>query len=120
MEDNKNLNEQKFPQDENEYCAQKYVYLSDENNTLSVINNGTYGFSRIKNSMFVTLLRSAVYCAHPIDNRETLPRDRYVPHMEQGERYFELLITGGKREETEKNHWKVHMCLYVGWERYIF
>ncbi len=93
---------QEFPEDHNEYCAQKYIYLSDEDNALSVINNGTYGFSKVKNSMLVTLLRSAVYCAHPIDNRETLPRDRYVPHMEQGERYFELLISGGKREETEK------------------
>ena len=27
----------------------------------------------------------------------------------------------GKREETEKkNHWKVHMCPCVGWERYRF
>lgn len=26
----------------------------------------------------------------------------------------------GKREEIEKNHWKVHICPCVGWERYRF
>ncbi len=92
---------QEFTENVRENCSQKYVYMSNGKERLGVVNNGTYGFSKIDSSMFITLLRSAVYCAHPIDGRETMPKDRYVPHMEQGERYFELLISGGKKEKIE-------------------
>lgn len=93
---------QEFTKDIRENCGQKYVMLTDKENTVALINNGTYGFSKIENTLCATLLRSAVYCAHPLPNRTTLLQDRYMPHMEQGERYFEFILTGGNKAKIEK------------------
>lgn len=87
--------EEAFPQNGMEHCAQRFVRLTNDDAALSVLTESTYGFSAEDNTLYMTLLRSAAYCAHPIGDRERIPQDRYTPHMEQGERTFGFTLFGG-------------------------
>ena len=93
---------EEFKGERTERCAHRYAMLDDGKNTIGVINNGTYGFAYEDETLYITLLRSAVYCAHPIDDRETLPQDRYMAHIDQGERCFEMLLFAGKSDEVNE------------------
>ena len=87
--------EERFSQDGLEHCAQKYVRLENADAALSVLTDSTYGFSAEGGTLYMTLLRSAAYCAHPIGDRERIPQNRFTPHMEQGERVFAFELFGG-------------------------
>lgn len=90
--------EEKFPQNGRENCAQRFVRMENERHALSVCTDSVYGNSCEDGTLYMTLLRSAAYCAHPIDEREILAQDRYTPHMEQGERQFTFRLLGGNAE----------------------
>lgn len=87
--------EQIFPQNGRENVAQRYVYLNNGSNTLGIINTGTYGFSANEQILYITLMHSAGFCAHPIGDRDIIPQDRYTPHMDLGERVFDFVLTAG-------------------------
>ena len=82
-----------------ENVSQKYVAVCDDNNALLAVNSGLYGSSFDKGELKITLLRSPSYCAHPIGGRETMPQDRYMPHIEQGERDFSFIFDIGAKDE---------------------
>ena len=46
-----------------------------------------------------SLIRSAVYCAHPLPDRELLPENRCVDCIDQGEREFTFWLNGGNKKE---------------------
>ena len=105
--------EEAFEQNGDEHCAQRYVRLENREAALTVLNDSTYGFSAEGSTLFMTLLRSPAYCAHPIGDRERIPQDRYTPHMEQGERTFTFVLFGGGadavRSETPRRAQLLHM-----------
>lgn len=82
----------------NENVSQKYVAVCDDNNAFLAINSGIYGSSFDNGELKITLLRSPSYCAHPIGGRETMPQDKYLPHIEQGERDFSFIFDIGKKD----------------------
>ncbi len=94
--------EEAFSQDGQEHCAQRYVRLENGDAALSVLTDSTYGFSAEDSTLYMTLLRSAAYCAHPIGDRERIPQDRRTAHMEQGERDFAFELFGGSAETVRR------------------
>lgn len=53
--------------------------------------------------MRLTLLRSAAYSAHAWEDINYMPKDRFVPRMDQGERLFRFsLVPGSKPEQLAK------------------
>ena len=81
-----------------ENVSQKYVAVCGENNALLAVNSGVYGSSFDKGDLKITLLRSPSYTAHPIGGRETMPKDKILPHIEQGERDFSFMFTVGNKD----------------------
>ncbi len=79
--------------------AQKYVALCGEDKAVVAINDGVYGSSYDKGVLHITLLRSPAYTAHPIEDRELVPQDRYMPYIEQGERDFSFRFEAGAEGE---------------------
>lgn len=75
-------------QKEKEIVFQKWCGLSDGKHSVSVINSGTYGGSFEDNEIQISLLRTAVYSAHPVDGTELAPKDRTYDHIDMGERSF--------------------------------
>ena len=52
--------------------------------------------------MYISLLRGAAYCAHPILDRQLLPENRYVKRIDQCEHTYSFRIAVAKREELER------------------
>lgn len=88
--------EELFDNDQ-ESVYHKWCGIREGENALYVINNGTYGGSFTKRTVKLSLLRTPVYSAHPIYDRQIAPHDRCMDHIDMGERRFSYRIT------TEKN-----------------
>ena len=95
--------EEQLKDDFEENVSQKFISVSDSSDTLVAINNGIYGscFDSKSGTLKYTLLRSASYCAHPVDDRVVMPQDRYMPYIEQGERDFSFLFSVGKTDNVK-------------------
>jgi alpha-mannosidase len=85
--------------DGTECVAQKWVAAVSKKAglALSCINNGTYGSDFKDGELRLTLLRSPGYSSHPIDDRQVLPTDRFMPRSDQGERLFHFWLNAGPR-----------------------
>jgi alpha-mannosidase len=65
---------------------------------LTAINDGSYAADFRDGALRLTLLRSPGYSAHPIGDRDILPQDRHMPHVDQGERVFRYWLSSGPAE----------------------
>lgn len=95
--------EEKLRNEYEENVSQKFIRVSDENDSLIAINNGIYAscFDSKSGDLKYTLLRSASYCAHPVNDRVVMPQDRYMPYIDQGERDFSFQFSVGKTDELK-------------------
>lgn len=84
-----------LPQDGTEAVSQKWCGVFNDNNALTIVNNGVYGSHFEKNTVFLSLLRSPGYAAHPIGERKLIHEERFVPRMDQGEHKLHFVICGG-------------------------
>lgn len=84
-----------------ESVAQRWAAVVDErgDHALTVINSGTYGLDYLYGELRLSLLRSAAYSCHPINDRPYLPQDRFSPRIDQGERVFRFQLEAGAAGE---------------------
>lgn len=78
---------------------QKWCSLEIGNKVLAVLNEGIYGGCAYNGKMLLSLLRTPAYSAHPIEERNIVPTDRYLPHIDMGERQFKIRIQAGEIKE---------------------
>ena len=84
---------EKLRNDGNESPFQKWSGLFCGGCNVCVLNRGNYGGSAKENMLYVNLLRTAVYSAHPNElGRPTAPHDRVHEHMDMGEHDFSFRI----------------------------
>ena len=85
-----------------ENVSQKYTAICSDDLAILAVDNGVYGssFDDAGGSLKITLMRSPSYCAHPLEGRVTMPQDRYMPYIEQGERDFSFRFVFGRREDV--------------------
>ena len=76
-----------------EVVCQKWCGLFEEEKGLVILNKGTHGYSADKGNINISLLRTAVYSAHPIRDRKIIDSDRYQNHIDMGERDFSFRLT---------------------------
>jgi alpha-mannosidase len=72
----------------------------DDNDVFAVINNGIYAGKVESGFIYLTLLRGAGYCFHPIDGRELYPQNRYLPRIESGRYVFQFRIFSGNIDDV--------------------
>jgi alpha-mannosidase len=85
-----------------ELAARKWmgVASSDNKHALTIINNCIHGFDFKDGRIRLSLLRSAAYAGHPVDDDITIVRqDRFEPRIDQGERFFKFWMNAGSAEE---------------------
>jgi alpha-mannosidase len=91
---------QALPMDGTESVAQKWVaVVSDDQQALCVLNNGTYACDFKDNELRLSLLRSPAYSALTDGKSEFVPQDRFSPRIDQGERLFRFRISAGHAGE---------------------
>lgn len=92
--------------DGRECAAQRFSAVKDgsmpESEWLAFFNAGTHGSSFEKGTLYLSLLRTAVYCAHPIGERPLLKDSRYVNRFDLGERRFGFRMCACNIGETER------------------
>lgn len=79
--------------EEKEITYQKWCGLFEHGDGFAVLNNGTYGGSGKNGRLNISLMRTPVYSAHPIRDRQLTDSDRNHDHIDMGEREFEYRIT---------------------------
>lgn len=79
--------------DGKEVFYQKWCGLFNGNQGFAALNKGTYGGSCQDNTLHISLLRTPVYSAHPIYDRQIAETDRNHEHMDMGEREFTYRLT---------------------------
>jgi len=81
--------------------SQRYVTFANENMGFAVANDTTYGVGCANDTLGISLMRSTAYTAHPWEDRDVMPQDRFSPYAEQGERLYNFRITGGATSEVK-------------------
>lgn len=76
-----------------EVFYQKWCGLFEGHKGLAILNHGTYGGSCRDNTMDISLLRTPVYSAHPIEDRPIADSDCNHEHIDMGEREFSYRLT---------------------------
>lgn len=79
--------------DGNEVTFQKWCALKGVGEGFAILNRGTYAGSSKDGTLNITLMRTPVYSAHPIDNRPVLDDDRNHNRIDMGERDFEYRLS---------------------------
>ncbi len=79
--------------DDRESVFHKWCGIRNGGDGLYVVNKGIYGGSFTENSIKLSLLRTPVYAAHPIEERQIAPHNRFLNHIDMGERQFSFRIT---------------------------
>lgn len=90
------LEEMQLGQDET--VSQEYILWKRGQKAISLIHEGTYGFHAAADEIGMTLLRGTAYCAHPIEGRDILPKDRMIRRIDQGQRYFQFTLNASEAQ----------------------
>ena len=85
-----------------ECVAQRFVYVKGKEKCLALFNKGTYGSKFENDTLEMSLLRTATYCAHPICDRPLIPLDRYTQKIDLEERSFSFRLCVADENELER------------------
>jgi len=88
--------------DGRENVSHRFVAVKNEESWLAVFNNCTYGSMFRDGVLYLSLLRGATYCAHPIEDRQLVPHGRHLKRIDQGEHTYSFRIAVAKPEELER------------------
>lgn len=85
-----------------EISFQKWVGSKKGDKVFAVINDGVYGGKVENGYIYLTLLRGAGYCVHPIFERDLYPKDRYLPRIDCGHYVYNIRLFEGSIYEVNK------------------
>lgn len=91
-----------LPADGTEAVAQRWtaVVSDSEDAALTVVNDRTYGSDLRRGRLRLSLLRGPIYSSLTGGNPIAKPiANRYMPHIDQGERIFRFWVSGGAAGE---------------------
>ncbi|MBQ8741807.1 MAG: alpha-mannosidase [Clostridia bacterium] len=88
--------------DARENVAHRFVAIDSGDKCLALLNNGVYGSHYENGSIYMSLVRGATYCAHPIAKRELIPSDKFTKKIDQGENSYSFRLTACNRESIER------------------
>lgn len=86
---------------EKEAVFQKWCGIKNDEKNLFVINRGIYGGSFTENNIKLSLLRTPIYAAHPIDDLQIAPHNRFTRHIDMGEREFSFRIVSSSNPDRD-------------------
>ena len=88
--------------DARENVALRFIAIDNNNKSLALINSGTYGSHFENNALYISLVRGVTYCAHPINDRQLIPSDRFTKKIDQGENSFSFRLTVTDTNKLER------------------
>ncbi len=88
--------------DARENVSLRFIALDANNRSLALLNNGTYGSHFENDALYISLVRGVTYCAHPINDRQLIPSDRFTKKIDQGENNFSFRLTVTDTNKLER------------------
>ncbi len=88
--------------DKRENVSHRFVAVKNGDECFAIFNNCIYGSRFENNTIYLSLLRGATYCAHPIGGQPLLPKGRFVKHIDQCEHTYSFRIAVNKVCELER------------------
>lgn len=88
--------------DGRENVSHRFIAVDDNDECFAVFNNCTYGSMFENSTLYISLLRGAAYCTHPIPDRQLVPENRYIKRIDQCEHTYSFRIAVAKKEELER------------------
>lgn len=88
--------------DARENVAHRFVAVEHGKKALALMNTGVYGSHYEDGAIYMSLVRGATYCAHPIDDRQLIPSDRFTKKMDQGESNYSFRLGLVERTKLER------------------
>ena len=67
-----------------------------------LMNTDVYGSHCENKALYMSLVRGIAYCAHPILDREIIPKDKFTKKVDQGENNYSFRLTVVNRNELER------------------
>lgn len=87
----------------NENVSQQWLMLANKTDAFGVINTGTYGSSTKRGEIRMSVMRTPGFAAHPWEDRQILPLDRFSPRIDIGERIFDYWFVAGDYDHINEN-----------------
>ncbi len=87
--------------DGRECVAQRFVAVRDGDDCFAVLNDCQYGSSYQDGAVYLSLIRGATYCAHPIGDRPLLPQGRFTKKIDQGWQTFDFRLVPARVDELQ-------------------
>lgn len=90
---------QELDTDRQENVFHKWCSVQSDDSGLAVYNEGIYGGDFTDKTIRLSLLRTPIYSAHPIRKRPIAPHNRFLDHIDMGERSFKFRISNTENIE---------------------
>lgn len=88
--------------DARENVAHRFVALDTGKKCVALLNKSVYGSHYENDSIYMSLVRGATYCAHPINDRTLIPSDKFTKKIDQGENNYSFRFTVTDRDHLER------------------
>ena len=88
--------------DARENVAHRFVAIDSGDDCVALLNRSVYGSHYENNCLYMSLVRGVTYCAHPIEDRELIPLDKFTKKIDQGENNYSFRLTVVHRNQLER------------------
>ena len=88
--------------DGRECVAQRFVAVDNGKKPLAILTNCQYASSYENKTVYLSLLRGATYCAHPIGDRPLLPENRFIKKIDQGLLAYDFRLTPANSKDFNR------------------
>ena len=88
--------------DARENVAHRFVAIDSGNDCVALLNRSVYGSHYENHCLYMSLVRGVTYCAHPIEDRELIPANRFTKKIDQGENTYSFRLTVTRRDQLER------------------
>lgn len=78
--------------DARENVAHRFVAVENGEKALALMNTGVYGNHFQDGAIYMSLVRGATYCTHPIEDRQLFPLGRFTKKIDQGENTYSFRL----------------------------
>lgn len=95
--------EEELYNDGRECIAQGGVSYGTGEKRFGILSGSQYGYSLDRNTICISLLRGATYCAHPVEDKPTVYYDRYLNVIDLGETNFTFRMGMFTQDTFERN-----------------
>lgn len=88
--------------DGRENVSHRFVAVQNDEECLAIINDSSYASMYKEHTIYLSLVRGAGYCVHPIPGRALVSDTNYVDRIDQCDHKFSFRIVVSKESELER------------------